>query len=342
MGGDGLQPGAQGLEPAHAAASPLSAPRRPAVAEAHHALGRGGHVLLVGDEHDGAPGPVQLVQQRQHVGARARVQVAGGLVGQEQVGLGHQRTGHRHPLLLAAGQLGGPVVDPVGQAHVVEGCHGPRLAVLAVHAGVDSGSSTLRQALSVAAAGGTAGTRSRCGGCARAASCSSSIVAHVRRRPAGSGPRWDVQAARACASTSTCPSPTAPRWRCTRPGRPTPIPPAGRAPAPSRCRRSSIRRSAGRWDVWRPTPEGPAGRAFSSSSSSSSWSPGGAHVHDFSHRGHRRRRVKKAPPPPPPKPPPPKPTAAEAARSLGRWRRCRSCPRKCSSTGRRSPLPGPT
>ena len=173
VAGDGLQPRAQGVEPAHAAALRLA--HEAAVPEAHYALGRLGHVLLVGDEHDGAPGPVQLVQHAQHVGAGARVQVAGGLVGQQQVGLGHQRAGHRDPLLLPPGQLGGQVVDPVSQAHLLEGLHGPRLAGLAVHPGVDQRQLHVAPGAEVAAAGGTAGTRSRCGGCARRARCSSSM-----------------------------------------------------------------------------------------------------------------------------------------------------------------------
>ena len=47
---------------------------------------------------------------------RVAVQVAGGLVGQQQRGRGDQRPGHGDPLLLAAGELVGQVVDPVGQA----------------------------------------------------------------------------------------------------------------------------------------------------------------------------------------------------------------------------------
>ena len=85
------------------------------------------------------PEPVQLVHHRQHVGTGAGVEVTGGLVGQQQVGLGHQRPGHRHPLLLAPRQLGGQVVDPVGQAHLLQGGHSPLLAVATVHPGVDEG-----------------------------------------------------------------------------------------------------------------------------------------------------------------------------------------------------------
>ncbi len=43
-----------------------------------------GHVGVVGDEHDGAAAAVELAQQVQHVACGDRVEVAGGLVGQDQ------------------------------------------------------------------------------------------------------------------------------------------------------------------------------------------------------------------------------------------------------------------
>ena len=44
------------------------------------------------------------------------VEVAGRLVGQDDVGVVDQRPGDGHALLLAAGELRGPVVEPVAQA----------------------------------------------------------------------------------------------------------------------------------------------------------------------------------------------------------------------------------
>ena len=44
-----------------------------------------------------------------------RVQVAGRLVGEDQLWVGDQGAGHRDALLLAAGELARPVVDPVGR-----------------------------------------------------------------------------------------------------------------------------------------------------------------------------------------------------------------------------------
>ena len=53
--------------------------------------------------------------------AERRVEVAGGLVGQEQVRLVDEGARDRHPLLLPAGQLRRAVVHAVGEAHGLEG-----------------------------------------------------------------------------------------------------------------------------------------------------------------------------------------------------------------------------
>ena len=63
-------------------------------------------------------------------------------------GLGDQGPGDRDPLLLAAGQLAGAVLDPVGQPDPVAGPSMARAAPLAAAARrrSTSGSSTLRHA----------------------------------------------------------------------------------------------------------------------------------------------------------------------------------------------------
>ena len=80
-----------------------------------------GDVVLVGDQDDRAALGVQLLEQAEHVGGRARVEVAGGLVGEDHRRFGHERAGDRDALLLAARQLTGPVVGPVGEPDLVEG-----------------------------------------------------------------------------------------------------------------------------------------------------------------------------------------------------------------------------
>ena len=60
----------------------------------------------------------------------ARVEVAGGLVGEDDVGVVDQRPGDRHALLLAAGELVGAVVEPVGEADHPGQLEGPLLVLL--------------------------------------------------------------------------------------------------------------------------------------------------------------------------------------------------------------------
>jgi hypothetical protein len=102
----------------------LSADRPPLRRRHQHALfkvdqapGARGGLGVVRDHHDGlAEFAVQLVQQVQHLGGGGAVEVAGGLVGDDQRRVGHQCAGDGHALLLAAGELVGVVVGAVGQA----------------------------------------------------------------------------------------------------------------------------------------------------------------------------------------------------------------------------------
>ena len=71
----------------------------------------------MGDDDDGdAVLRVELLEHAQHFLARARVQVAGRLVGEDQRRMVDQRARDGHALLLAAGELGGLVVHAVLQA----------------------------------------------------------------------------------------------------------------------------------------------------------------------------------------------------------------------------------
>src|SRR5690606_12940675 len=61
---------------------------------------------IVGDHHDGlAVLAVELLQQAQDLLGGLAVQVAGGLVADQQGRVGDDRAGDRHPLLLAAGKF---------------------------------------------------------------------------------------------------------------------------------------------------------------------------------------------------------------------------------------------
>ena len=67
------------------------------------------------DERD-AVLAVQLEEQALHAFARHGVEVAGRLVGEHGARLLHEGARHRHPLLLAAGELARPVVEALGEA----------------------------------------------------------------------------------------------------------------------------------------------------------------------------------------------------------------------------------
>ena len=93
----------------------------PAVGEEDHAVGVRRRDRVVGDHHDGLAVVVDAAaEQVEHLGARLRVEVAGGLVGEDDPRPADQRPGHGDPLLLAAGELVGLVVQPVAEADGVD------------------------------------------------------------------------------------------------------------------------------------------------------------------------------------------------------------------------------
>ena len=62
----------------------------------------------MGDEHERGAGALLQREQKVHdFGAGGLVEIAGRLVGEDEGGLGRERPGHGHALLLAAGELAG-------------------------------------------------------------------------------------------------------------------------------------------------------------------------------------------------------------------------------------------
>src|SRR5262245_54351513 len=88
-----------------------------AVAQADDAASPLGDVVLVSDHDDGLTGLVELAQHLHDLVAGVRVEIAGRLVGEDDVRVVDQRPGDRNALLLAAGELHRPVVEPVAQAN---------------------------------------------------------------------------------------------------------------------------------------------------------------------------------------------------------------------------------
>src|SRR5262245_30023534 len=77
--------------------------------------------LVVGDEQErGSAFRVQLEHQVDHAGARRGVEVAGGLVGEEQLGPGDEGPRQRHALLLAPRERLRVVMQALGEADARE------------------------------------------------------------------------------------------------------------------------------------------------------------------------------------------------------------------------------
>ena len=79
-----------------------------------------GDVGLMGDDDHGDAGRVQLLEQGDDLLGGTAVERAGRLVGEEDVRVVDQRAGDRHPLLLAAGKLGGLMVLAMGEPDLGE------------------------------------------------------------------------------------------------------------------------------------------------------------------------------------------------------------------------------
>ena len=101
---------------------------------AGHALGDG---VVVGDDHDGRPGPVELLDQVQDGLAGGLVEVAGRLVGEDDGGPANEGAGDGDALALAARELGGTGMGAPGQADQLQSVEGPPAALLEGHAGVE-------------------------------------------------------------------------------------------------------------------------------------------------------------------------------------------------------------
>jgi hypothetical protein len=92
-----------------------------AVAQHDQAIGVRGGLGVVGHHHHGLAEVVdRLAQHAQDLVARLGVEVAGRLVGEHHRRLRDQRARHRHALLLAAGQLGRAVGEPIRETNGVD------------------------------------------------------------------------------------------------------------------------------------------------------------------------------------------------------------------------------
>ena len=181
---------------------------------------------IVGHQHQaGARSTLQASEHLEHGLAGARVEVAGGLVGEEQRGPRRERARHRDALLLAARELRRIVVSALARGRPARAARRPLRP--APHRRAARAAAARSRARSDAGGAGRTGTRTRRAGGARAR-------ARPRRDPGSRalrrGPRrsTDDRGRPSARAASTC--------RC----------PTGPAPPPTRRRRWRTRRRRGR------------------------------------------------------------------------------------------------
>ncbi len=92
----------------------------PPVFERHWPVGKATDAGIVRDDDQRVPLGMQPPENIQHNFLVGRVKVAGRLISQNNLGLVDERTGNAHPLLLAAGELRGQMIEPLAQPHPVQ------------------------------------------------------------------------------------------------------------------------------------------------------------------------------------------------------------------------------
>jgi len=103
---------------------------QPSVAHDHCALRHRSDLRVVRDDDDRAALLVEVTQDREHIAAGDRVEVACRLVGEDEVRVGDEGSSDRDSLLLAARQLRRSVVDAIAEADLVERVQGKRTPVV--------------------------------------------------------------------------------------------------------------------------------------------------------------------------------------------------------------------
>ena len=101
----------------------------------------------MGDDHHGDTQlPVDVPDQLQDLPGGIGIQGAGGLIAQQHSGMGGQRTGDGHALLLSAGQLGRVGVRLIRQAHQLQQLVGALLGLVSLDTGQLHGEAYVPQA----------------------------------------------------------------------------------------------------------------------------------------------------------------------------------------------------
>ena len=91
-----------------------------AVLQVDAAIGAAADALVVRDHQDGAALGVEVGEEIEHDLLVGGVEVAGGLVGEDDLGIVGEGAGNGDALLFAAGKLAGQVMGAIAQAYAVE------------------------------------------------------------------------------------------------------------------------------------------------------------------------------------------------------------------------------
>ena len=111
--------------------------RNPAVFHDDDPVGMFRDLPVVRHHDDGSALGVQALEDSEHFRPALGIQVAGGFIGENDRRIVDQGVGDGHPLLLAAGELAGRIVEPVRQPDRGECLGGTILCVFRVLVGVD-------------------------------------------------------------------------------------------------------------------------------------------------------------------------------------------------------------
>src|SRR5687767_4584178 len=86
----------------------------------HAAVRDPSELLIVSNDDEGLPGTAQVQKQLVDALSGLGIELAGGLVTQQDGGVADQGAGDRHPLLLAPGQLVGAVVQALTESDLAQ------------------------------------------------------------------------------------------------------------------------------------------------------------------------------------------------------------------------------
>lgn len=88
----------------------------PSVFESHDTICVGRKILRMCDHDDGLPLFVESYQEVHNLSRRDRVEIPSRLICEDNLGIIHERTSDRHPLLLSSGELTREVIGLLGNS----------------------------------------------------------------------------------------------------------------------------------------------------------------------------------------------------------------------------------